>query len=429
MQLKDGVPIVPVWPNFDPGQYPPKTGPTFFLTRIDPNAGRPPRISMWSIGLQREIFKNLVVEASYVGNRGVWWSSSSMIDMNRITPQILAKNGLDLNKSEDRTLLTSRLDSPLAAQRGFNKPPYAGFPTSLTVSQSLRPFPMYTAINTLWAPLGNTWYDSLQAKVTKRYSKGLDFTTAFSWQKELTVGAETEDPAFAFVTPSINDVLNRPMNKYISGFSQPLRVVIAANYTFPTLNTNKLVSYAVRNWTFGTVLQYASGRPIRVPYASNNQLQAQLSICTSVNVFGGCTGTGTFANRVAGEPLFTQDLNSKFDPNKTFVLNPKAWTDPAPGQFSTSAAYYSDYRYMRLPSESMSLGRIFRFSERASLHIRIEFNNIFNRTYRNNPTASNAGQLQLFNAAGKPTSGFGYIDTGSVQAQPRNGQLVARFQF
>jgi len=33
---------------------------------------------------------------------------------------------------------------------------------------------------------------------------------------------------------------------------------------------------------------------------------------------------------VPGQPLFTQDLNCRcFDPNTTFVLNPKAWSDPA----------------------------------------------------------------------------------------------------
>jgi len=31
------------------------------------------------------------------------------------------------------------------------------------------------------APLGKTWYDSLQAKATKRFSRGLQFTALFTW--------------------------------------------------------------------------------------------------------------------------------------------------------------------------------------------------------------------------------------------------------
>ena len=40
---------------------------------IAANAGRLPRIFQWSLGFQREIAPNLVVDAAYVGNRGAWW--------------------------------------------------------------------------------------------------------------------------------------------------------------------------------------------------------------------------------------------------------------------------------------------------------------------------------------------------------------------
>ncbi len=45
-----------------------------FIT-IDTGTGRPPRIFQWSVGLQREIMPNLIIEASYVGNRGAWFTS------------------------------------------------------------------------------------------------------------------------------------------------------------------------------------------------------------------------------------------------------------------------------------------------------------------------------------------------------------------
>jgi hypothetical protein len=144
-------------------------------------------------------------------------------------------------------------------------------------------------------------------------------------------------------------------------------------------------------------------------------------------------GTGTFANRVPGEPLFTKDINctSCYDPNKDFILNPKAWVDPPQGQFGTSAAYYSDYRYKRAPSENMSLGRTFPIAERASLNIRIELNNAFNRIRVPMPggtAASNAGLTQRVDATGKPTAGFGYMNAASG-SQGRTGQIVARIQF
>src|SRR6266699_3261098 len=68
-----------VWPDFTPN-YPLEVAPgvrppiqPFF--HVDRHAGRPPRIFQWSIGLQREITQNLVIEAAYVGNRGAWWNA------------------------------------------------------------------------------------------------------------------------------------------------------------------------------------------------------------------------------------------------------------------------------------------------------------------------------------------------------------------
>jgi hypothetical protein len=174
---------------------------------------------------------------------------------------------------------------------------------------------------------------------------------------------------------------------------------------------------------------------LRYPTTIQNESKYYTSgpkLCAPINVLGsvGCTGTGTFANRVPGEPLFSADLNEKnVDPNATFFLNPDAWEDPPAGQYGTSAAYYDDYHRQRRPSESMSLGRIFRVGERANLNIRIEFSNIFNRTQKTDPSSTNAAATQRVDANGKPLSGFGYINTGMLGGQPRTGQLVARFQF
>ena len=125
------------------------------------------------------------------------------------------------------------------------------------------------------------------------------------------------------------------------------------------------------------------------------------------------------------------DINchSCFDPNKDFVLNPKAWVDPPAGQFGNSAAYYNDYRQQRRPMEYMSLGRIFRIKEGVDLSIRADFQNVFNRTFPGNPASTNAKATQSRNTAGLPISGFGWINTASVAAMARQGMIVARLHF
>ena len=380
----------------NPGQL---NSPNYYL---DPNAGRPPRINQWSIGLQREVAKNLVAEAAYVGNRTVWLSQSNLVSLNAISADRLKSSGLDINSATDRALLTSLIGSATAAARGF-KAPYAGYSSGATVAQTLRPFPQFSGgLSPMWAPLGDSWYDSLQAKVTKRYSHGLDFTVAFTWQKELATGQ------------GINDVFNRPNQKSITSTSQPLIFVTGFNYELPQVTQNKLVRAAVGGWTLGGLFRYASGVPIAVP-ASQNSLNSLIFQSTRMN-------------RVADQPLFTKDLNCHcIDPNKDFVLNPKAWSDPAQGQWGVSAPFYNDYRQARVPSEQLSLGRTFRVKERMSLQIRAEFFNVLNRIVMPLPSSANPLQTQTVNQ-GVPTAGFGRIDSATVTGQ-RNGQIVARFQF
>jgi len=417
--LRNGMPYQVTFPNFYAGQQPlPGTvsAPTNYLDR---HAGWPARVIQWSVGVQREITHNLVAEAAYVGNRGVWWPAYTLswISSDSISPATLQAFGLSLNNPADLQLLSSPVNSALAAQRGFGSP-YPGFPTGLTVSQALRPMPEYTMVVNHWNPLGNTWYDSLQAKLTKRFSHGLDATVSYTFSKNLTLGAEDNN---AYFDSYPQDVYNRTIDKSLSSYSQPQVLIVNGNYTTPKVSlgsgfASKVASQIARDWTIGAVLKYASGLPIHVPTSTTN-LQTYIF-------------QTAFVNRVPGVSPFTVDLNCHcFDPSKTFVLNPAAWVNPPPGQFGTAAVYYNDYRYQRRPVENLSLGRNFRVRERANLQIRVEFTNIFNRTEVNNPTSTNAFATQTKNGTGITTAGFGYVSTATTFGLPRQGTLVARFLF
>jgi hypothetical protein len=167
-------------------------------------------------------------------------------------------------------------------------------------------------------------------------------------------------------------------------------------------------------------MRFQSGFPILAP-CSNNGLNSDLLRAAS------CI---TFDNRVPGQSPFLQNLNGhNFDPNKTFVLNPAAWSDPGAGNWGFGAPYYNDYRYQRRPEEDLSLSRNFRISEKVSLNLRGEFFNVFNRTEVNNPTSTNAAATPSVSAAGQTISGFGYINNGTTFANPRSGQVVLRVRF
>src|SRR5215471_15896574 len=117
--LQSGVPYKLVWPNLDPGQVPLPGTIASPSQQIDPHAGRPPRIVQWSFGVQRELARNLLAEATYVGNRGAWWNSAYLICLNCIDQAILDHYHLSLNNSADLTLLGSPLNSSIAVSRGL----------------------------------------------------------------------------------------------------------------------------------------------------------------------------------------------------------------------------------------------------------------------------------------------------------------------
>ncbi len=422
--LRDGIKTaITPWPNLSPSVFPSTQGSTpAGYGLVDPGVGRPARQMQWSVGLQREIVRNLVVEASYVGNRGAWWQAPGLITYNAIQNKALAAAGLDINSAADQALLRGGVRAVGAVNRGFGLP-YGQFPSTLTLAQSLRPFPQFGDIGSMYAPLGATWYNAFQSTVTKRFSHGLDFTYSFTWQKSLTNGAENATGIVSGGSAEqVNDVFNRGINKNLSGYNQPLVSQITVNYVVPKMGWNgnmgaRALSWVARDWTLGTFLAYRSGQPLRVP-AANSNLNGLL--------FRG----NSYANRVSGQPLFLADLNDhSVDPARTLYLNPAAWVDPPAGQFGGSAAYYDDYRLQRRPTESFNVGRTFRITERATFNVRAEFSNVFNRTQMNNASSANATTAATKNALGVYTNGFGFINTGGTASLPRQGTIVARLQF
>jgi hypothetical protein len=109
-------------------------------------------------------------------------------------------------------------------------------------------------------------------------------------------------------------------------------------------------------------------------------------------------------------------------------LNPKAWVDPAEGQFGYSAAYYDDYRNKRRPAENMSLERTFRMNENVRLSFRVDFSNVFNRNLYNIGSTTNAKAVTRKDPnTGETLAGFGDIDTKG--GSPRMGVIVGRLSF
>jgi hypothetical protein len=445
------VPVV--WPNLDPNKYPTfnngigsPSAPAIFL---DPH-NRPGRILTWSIGVQREVMKGLVAEISYVGNRGAYFPAPNMDQMlsNSVTPALLQSQfGLNINNAADRALLTSPISSAAVQARfpGMALVPvngtltvpsiYPGFPASQQLIQALRQYPQWGVL-TPWVgpPLGKTWYDSMQVKVTKRYSHGLQASGNFTWAKGDVIGSASDSTFFLTGQAVTTDVYNFADNKQLNQYVRPLAMTITFSYTTPKMASTgfltKTLSQVARDWQLGAVLRYQSGALIGDP-ASLNLLTSQLG---RIGGYGG--GASNFQN-LTGQPLWLiSDPNCKcFNPQTTQVLNPAAWTDAPGGTWGTAAPFYNNYRWQRQPAESMSFARNFRVGKEGkyNLQVRGEFQNIFNRTFLSAPSLANPViPVGTTNSGGLTinSSGYGTIATlGGAGAQPRSGQIIGRFTF
>jgi Carboxypeptidase regulatory-like domain len=421
--LSQGLNVPTSYPSTDPGFYPiTPASRDNTVYAIDQNAGRPARIATWSLGFQREVSKDLVIDAAYVGNRGVW-EQSNISQMNDLTQQQAAKYGFNINNPADLAILSQPLSATLGKDpRVFL--PYVGFPLTAPTYNVIKPFPQTNGnIGLLWSPAGKSWYDSLQVKGTKRISHGLTAQVALTWQKELTVSAENSYALFggANGAPTFqNDVNNYNQNKYLSYQERPLELVISATYTTPRWGINKYVAAVTRDWQFSTVLRYQSGQLLQIP-GTNNNYNNQIG------------RGGNLAERIPGVPVFLVDPNSHIDPTTQLIVNPAAFVQTPVGQFSSSTPYYNDIRWRRFPGENMSFGRNFRFGHegRMNLQIRAEFTNIFNRIYIPAPGITSLTTATTYTPGTQIlTGGFGYSNTnGGVGQQPRAGQIVGRFTF
>jgi hypothetical protein len=368
----------------------------------------------------------------------VVWLSGPLGFMSQISPARYAKFGLypypatgpcstgsgvcsnpTYNNNADRALLSLPLSSASVIQKlasvGISSIlPYSGFPTSSSLQSALYPFPQFGAIAPSGSATGNSKYDSLQMKATKRLSHGLQAGGAFTWAK-------------GYTRPTRQDFFNPQTNPWTLQQIPPLALTFNFTYNVPKASFfPKWANAITHDWQIGGYALYQSGAYLTPPASPTANFLSSEDI------------------RVLAQPLYTVDINDihSYNPGTQQVLNPNAWA-PCPTNSTCPAVstLYSDFHGPRQPTENASIGRNFRIKERMNLFIRVEFVNIFNRTIMPNPSTANP-QNPVTKTAGINSGGFGVINTFATPGSPpptptmppyyltpRTGTLIARFTF
>ncbi len=299
-------------------------------------AGQPGRIYNWSVNLQHEI-KNFLIDIAYQGNRGTRLNST--MDLNQLPVSQLSRG----------SLLGQRIDSPAAVAAGI-RAPFASFPAGQSVAQSLRAFPQYLSVSSLFAGYGRSWYDALQMKVERRFGT-FQLQANYSWSKSLGYGHFRQVFSQLGGQGSPQDYNNLPDSKSFMPFDVPHVFNLLATYDLPTGkgqkflgSTNRITNAFVSGWTVSAIMQYRAG--------------TLLQLVTPGNPLG---------NGVLFAPLTKANLNAvpirtgidrtTLDPNNpnTRFFNAGAFSTAPAYTLGTAAFYQNDFRQPMFLDERFSI--------------------------------------------------------------------------
>jgi len=235
------------------------------------------------------------------------------------------------------------------------------------------------------------------------------------------------------------DIFNRQLGKNISANDLPFQFRVSAQYTTPkaALFGSKLVSNILGDWTLGWYLQYQSAPVLARPASAGaNPISKWLGRGPGPAEYnaGASRWSTDWVDYDGVRHTDPIDINCHcFDPTKTIVLNPAAWSNVPDAKWSSNQSTFRDYRGIRIPQENANFGRTFRIKERITFNIRAEFTNIFNRTRLPQPATSGFATAPTKQTAGPfvglYSGGFGTVVPTSGTSGYRTGTLVGRLTF
>lgn len=353
---------------------------------IDPRI-RTPYTMQYNLTLERSFLTNYVATLSYVGNRGR--KLYAIEQLNPAYGTLIPFADFIPNTATARPAPNSTAGN-INARRGFTD-------YGLGISQQVA--------------AGNSWYDSLQANLQRRYSNGLLFQFAYTWSKSITDTAGTD------TNRGTLDLLDRRFGKGLSSDDVPHRFVGSFVYDLPFFRTgNGFARTVLGGWSVGGIYSLESGRPFSVG-----------NVADTVG-----TGGGIISLSDLGEPY--QNLDPR-ESNVPREFNPDAFrnfTCPAATFAACARRGTSGINQFRANNGVNNFDFILSkrtqlWSESSSLELRFEAFNFFNHTqFTTLNTNLNNIVRNPDNSIDPNRTAFG---TFTAARESRVIQLGARIQF
>ncbi|HKG98285.1 MAG TPA: TonB-dependent receptor, partial [Pyrinomonadaceae bacterium] len=258
----------------------------------------------WNVAVQRQLTKNMVLELAYAGSK-ITHVGIPDTSINQLTPGQLALG----------PALLQRVTNPFFGQ--IPRSSSLGDPT-IPVAQLLKPFPRFTAVSLYRNNVGNTNYNALQAKLEKRFSRGVSFLVSYTRSKLIDEASSVFD-ASILTGPIANfpvaDSFNRRLERDLSNGDIPDVFVASFTYELPfgkgkRFNPGRFAGAIFNDLEFAGVVTLQSGLPLAVTQATN---------------FNAFAGFGTQRpNRVSDPTLPSSDrTTTRFFDTSAFVIAPQ----------------------------------------------------------------------------------------------------------
>ena len=331
----------------------------------------------WGLSLQREIFSGWLVEAGYMGNRGV---------------NLPANRAYDYLPAQFRSLgtgLQQLVPNPFV---GTISPSLALGAATVQRASLLDTYPQFASAAGLdsW---GDSVYHAATLRVEKRFSKGLSLLLSYTFSK--LIDNNTGNGGNAFFDSGDNGVRNWDDlrgERSVSNIDLPQRLVISASYELPFGQSGPgLYRYLAGGWQFNTIASFQSGNVIAI---SQNG-----------------TAFGSSKPNAIGDP-------SLADANLDRWLNRAAFANSPAFTFGNVGRNLPRTRSDGLNNFDLSLLKTFPlFGERFRLQFRAEAFNAMNTVTFGNP----AGNIDAGN--------FGTVTALATNTNARAVQLALKLYF
>jgi len=254
---------------------------------------------------------------------------------------------------------------------------------------------------------GSSWYNGLEASLTKRLSHGLQFLASYTFSKTLDTDGANVNGATTGSVLTLGDQ-NSPAQRWgRASFDRTHRFVFSTTWTLPSPE-HGIERTLLGNWFMAAIVTIQSGSALTIADANSRNVfgitedRAQLS--------GTCS-----KSRLVSEGSIESKLNNYFN-SSCFTSPPVIGADGMGTGFGNSATGIVDG-----PGQAnldIALLRAVGLNwptEHSRLQFRVEFYNAFNHPQFANPDSNFTS----------PT--FGVITSTAVN--PRVGQFAVRFAF